>query len=111
MNRRTFVSLAIVLIGVGLQAQNRLAGKWEGTTASGTPVVLVISVKDKDITGTFTLAGQSVPVADGKVDSDGFTFKVTVEGHPVSFRGRQTGDVIELTSEDIEKPVTLKRAK
>ena len=60
MNRRTFVSLAIVLIGVGLQAQNRLAGKWEGTTASGTPVVLVISVKDKDITGTFTLAGQSV---------------------------------------------------
>ena len=39
------------------------------------------------------------------------TFKVTVDDRTHTFNGRLVGEGLELSSEDIEKPVTLQRVK
>ena len=46
MNRRRHITTILVfVIGVALQAQGGINGKWQGTTPSGQPIVLDVKVK------------------------------------------------------------------
>jgi hypothetical protein len=109
---RLFASLVIGCIAVtSLLAQGGIAGKWEGATVTGRPITLELKVKGTDLTGTLTLAGQSAPITDGKVDGKTCSFRATIEDRSPQFSGRLVGEDLELTVEGVANPVTLKRAK
>jgi hypothetical protein len=112
MNRFQFIVATLVCAAcVGIHAQAGLAGKWEGTTESGRPVVLDMKVKGRQLTGTITVGKQSADITDGKVEEKTFSFKATVEDRTPTFNGRLTGEVVELTVEGVASPLTLKRVK
>jgi hypothetical protein len=112
MNRFQFPVAAVVCAAcVVIHAQAGLAGKWEGTTESGRPVVLDMKVKGRQLAGTITVGKQSADITDGKVEENTFSFKATIEDRTPTFSGRLVGEVIELTVEGVANPLSLKRVK
>jgi hypothetical protein len=96
---------------VVIHAQAGLTGKWQGTTASGRPVVLDVKVKGQQLTGRLTVGQQSADLTEGKVEEKTFSFKATMDDRTVTANGRIVGEVVELTVEGVANPLTLKRVK
>lgn len=114
MNRlRTLVvsALCAVCLVVYAAADAGFAGKWEGTTPSGRQVALDFAVKGSELTGTLTLAQQTVEITEGTVEEKTCSFKATVDGRTPKFSGRLVGEELELTVEDAQGPVMFKRVK
>ena len=83
MNRCcSIVVAAMCAICVVVHAQAGLAGKWEGKTGSGRPVLLDVNINGKQLTGTFTLADQPADITDGQVEGKTFSFKASIEAAP-----------------------------
>jgi hypothetical protein len=94
-------------------AQGALTGKWQGETKSGSAIVLDITVKGADMTGTLTRNEQPAPITEGKVAKNAFTFKSTINDQTVAFCGELAGDNIKIWM-DQQGPsaaIVLKRAK
>src|SRR5687767_14912075 len=88
---------AMLLIGTTVAyAQPGLTGKWQGETQSGSTIVLDITVKGAELTGTFTRNEQAGPISEGKVAKNAFTFKATVNDQAVAFSGELAGDDIKI---------------
>jgi len=92
-------------------AQSGIAGTWQGETGNGRKVVLDLTVKGQQLTGTFTLGQQTVDIADGKVDGKAFSCKVTLEGRSPTVSGELVGEQVKLTVEGVRDPLMLTRAK
>ena len=89
-----------------------LTGRWQGTTASGRPLVLDLKVAGQLLTGRLTLAQQPVDITEGKVE--GQTFSLTagaLDGRPIVAKGRLVGEELELTVQGVGSPLTLNRVK
>jgi hypothetical protein len=88
-----------------------LAGIWQGSTGSGRPLRLDLSVNGRQLTGKLTLDRQAAEITEGKVEGQMFSFQaVSVDG-PVVAKGRLVGPDVELTVEGVGRPLTLKRVK
>ena len=96
---------------VSALTQSALAGKWQGETGNGRQIVLDAKVKGQQLSGTFTLAQQTVEINDGKVSDKAFTFKVALDGRTPTLSGELVGEQIKLTVEGVSNPVMLNRAK
>ena len=77
-------------------AQASLAGRWQGETANGTPIVLDLTVNGSTLAGTLIRGDQPVPIFDGKVSGNGFTFKATINGRTDGFSGELAGDQLRI---------------
>jgi hypothetical protein len=96
-----------------VHAQTTLTGKWQGETKSGSAIVLDITVKGTELTGTFSRSEQSAPITEGKVEKNAFTFKSTIRDQTVAFSGEVAGDDIKIWM-DQQGPsaaIVLKRVK
>ena len=108
-------SAAVVIkrvVDVKRDADARLTGRWQGTTASGRPLALELKVDGQVLTGRLTLAQQSTDITEGKVEGD--TFSLTagpLDGRTVVCNGRLASEEVELTVQGVGSPLTLKRAK
>jgi hypothetical protein len=112
MHRFHAIAVAVVCAAcVVIHAQAGFAGKWQGATASGRPVVLDLTVKGQQLTGTLTVGQRASDIMDGKVDEKSFSFKVAMDGRTVTCNGRRVDEAIELTVADVENPLILKRVK
>ena len=110
----TLVSIAVVgLMLTGPQEKAGLTGKWEGETKGGSSVVLDLTVKGTTLTGTFTRNGQSTPITDGKVSTDSFTFKATVNGTEEALSGTRAEEDLRvwLDRQGPSTAIVLKRVK
>jgi hypothetical protein len=85
--------LALVFALVG-HAQSGLTGKWEGETKSGSQVTLDLIAKGTTLTGTLTNGGQTIPIENGKVTKNTFTFTATRGEQTDGFTGELEGDQI-----------------
>jgi hypothetical protein len=95
-----------------LKKNDRLTGTWQGTTASGRPLVLDLKINGQQVTGRLTLAEQATDITQGM--ADGQTFSLTagpIEGRTVECTGRLVGSDLELTVRGVGSPVILKRVK
>lgn len=105
-------TLVLVLTAVAL-AQATLTGKWQGTTPGGSPVELNLTATDTALTGTLSHDTEAIPIADGKVSKNTFTFKATLNGDTQGFTGEFADDEIKvwMDRQGPENTVVLKRAK
>ena len=85
--RRSFIVLATILLVqflavAGLAQQDRLQGRWEGTTKSfqgERPATVILKKEDDAYTGTITTMQGQVPFKKIKVDGDNVTANAEVD--------------------------------
>ena len=110
---KTLLSIAALcfVVTAAAHAQTTLTGKWQGETNSGSSIVLDITVKGSELTGTFTRSEQSAPITEGKVAKGTFTFKSTIRDQTVAFSGEVAGDDLKIwmDQQGKERAVVLKR--
>jgi hypothetical protein len=114
----TLIALALVTAAIGhaqsgAQGQSGLTGRWEGATAAGSTIVLDLTVVKEALTGTLTRNGEPLPIVDGKVSKNTFTFKATLDEQPEGFTGELVGDDIKiwLDRQGAERAIVFKRVK
>ena len=104
------VLLTCVLIG---HAQGPLTGKWQGETSSGTSLALDLTVTGTTLTGTMTRGDGRIPLTDGQVSKNTFSFKAKINDKTEGFSGEVTGEDLKvwLDRQGPPKAVVLKRVK
>jgi hypothetical protein len=104
------VILTCVLPG---HAQGTLTGKWQGETSSGTSLALDLTVKGTTLTGTMTRGDERIPLSDGQVSKNTFSFKATINEKAEGFSGELTGEDLKvwLDRQGPSKAAVLKRVK
>ena len=93
------------------QAASTFAGKWQGETGTGRRVVLDLTVKGSQATGTFTLVQQTVEISEARVDDKTLSFKVALEGRTPMITGERVGEQLKLVVDGVSNPVLLARVK
>jgi hypothetical protein len=114
MKNRLVVAAALVLTCALIgQAQAVLTGKWRGETAGGSSLTLDLTVKNTTLTGTMTRGGERIPLSDGHVSKNTFTFNARMNDKTEGFSGELTGDQIKvwLDRQGASNAVVLKRVK
>jgi hypothetical protein len=113
MTKHLSIAAILLIITVVAHAQAALSGKWQGETQSGSTIVLDITVKGTELTGTFTRNEQAAPISEGKVAKNAFTFKATVNDQAVGFSGELAGDDIKIwmDQQGPSRAIVLKRVK
>jgi hypothetical protein len=107
----TATLIAMILPAV-VHAEATITGKWQGITASGTPIVLDLTATETVLTGTLTRSGQPVTITDGKVSKNTFTFKATINDQAEGFSGELAGDEVRVwIDRRRENVAVLKRVK
>lgn len=87
-------------------------GRWQGTTVSGSPLVLELQLQGQRVTGRLMVGKQSADIIYGKLVGQAFALTTgPIDGHKVDATGRHVGDAIELTIEGVKKPLTLTRMR
>ena len=94
-------------------AQTGIAGKWQGETDGGATIVLDLTVKGAELSGTLTRNGQSTPITEGKVAEKGFRFKATLGEDSATFSGEVAGETLRvwLDRQGPDKAVVFTRVK
>jgi hypothetical protein len=69
-------AVAVLVSSAAIYAQAAITGKWQGESPNGSKVVFDVKATDAALTGTLTVDGQRLPLADGKVSKNRFTFSV-----------------------------------
>lgn len=111
---RRFQTIIVVLCAVcalAAQTASGFAGTWQGETATGRRIVLDVTVKGSQVTGTFTLVQQTVEITDAKVDDKTLSFTVALEGRTPMIAGELVGKQLKLVVDGVSNPVLLTRVK
>ena len=103
-------TLAFVVLSA---AEAGITGRWQGETDGGASLILDVTEKGAELTGTLTRDGQSTPITDGKVSKGTFTFKATLNGQSETFAGELAGEQLRiwLERQGSAKAVVLTRVK
>ncbi len=97
MKRKLFTTAALLFcFAVCFAMVADLTGKWTGTikTPDGSelPVTYNFKADGNKLTGTAESPQGTVPIDDGKIDGDKFTFKVNVGGTDYPHTGKMYAD-------------------
>ena len=110
-----FPAAALVLtLAAGSYAQAGITGKWQGETGNGNQLVLDLTAKGTELTGTLTRNNSDkAPISDGKVAKNTITFKATLNDKAEGFTAEVDGDQMKiwLDRQGPERAIVLKRVK
>ncbi len=116
MTRKISIAALLVLGTVLVVYAGDLNGRWEGKMANpnGADFALTFNFKvDGDkLTGSVEGPAGELPITEGKVDGDEFSFKVKFEDNVIDHQGKVSGDTISMKVQGPwgESEMTLKRA-
>jgi hypothetical protein len=112
-------ALFVVFSASPIFAASDMTGKWtttmKGPDGSDFPLTFDFKQDGAKLTGTVTGDGGPLPIDNGKIDGDKFTFTVSFNGMTISHVGTIDGDVIKMStkSDTGDMPpmdLTLKRS-
>jgi hypothetical protein len=114
---RKMANSVLLMLGVVLTVYaGDLNGRWEGKMANpnGDEFTLIFNFKvDGDkLTGSVEGPAGELPITEGKVDGDEFSFKVKFEDNVIDHQGKVSGDAINMKVQGPwgDSEMTLKRA-
>ena len=110
--KKTFLSLAFPFaLCIAIVAAS-LTGTWKGTVMiQDNPVELTYKFKAEGsvLTGTVTSQFGEIPLMDGKISGDDFSYKIDINGNVRESKGKYYGDSIVITSSVTGRSATFKR--
>lgn len=110
MKTKTAILLALV-ISLAAHAQ-KLDGKWKGSMTGpdgAFELLYTFKTDGSALSGTATSAMGSIPLENGKINGDHFSFDVNVNGQIISNTCVLDSEVIKLTAPMMEQPMVLTR--
>ena len=113
MKRLTGTLALGLALSMLLRAQGALTGQWQGQTPNGASILMELTAKGSDLTGTMMVGPQKSAIESGKISKNTFTFGVAMGGDTERFTGEITGDEIKMWMDDRgpSTAITLKRVK
>jgi hypothetical protein len=103
MPRSIVLSILFLLGFVTLAFAADLNGKWQGkiTTPDGSEINLVYTFKvdGETLTGSLATPNGDLPISDGKVKGDEFSFSLTFGDNAIPMHGKVDGDTLKITSQ------------
>jgi hypothetical protein len=109
---KTKISVLLLLVlSIAINAQN-IDGKWKGkmTTPNGDfELTFNFKVNVATLTGEVSSEMGSMPIENGKVNGNEFTFDINVNDQAISHTGKLEGNVIKITVPMMEQPMELSR--
>ena len=115
--KKKIITTALLLLCffAALAAIENLNGKWTGLlkTDQGDeyPLLYNFKIDGNQITGTAKTPKGDMPINDGKITGDRFTFNVIIGNMEINHSGRFYGDSVgvDLSLGDVRSHATLKR--
>lgn len=110
--KKTFLSLALPFVLFITIVAASLTGTWKGTVnIQGQAVELTYKLKAEGnvLTGTVTSQFGEIPLTDGKISGDDFSYKIEINGNTRESKGKYYGDSIVITSSVTGNTSTFKR--
>jgi hypothetical protein len=108
---QTIIVVLGAVCALAAQTASGFAGKWQGETGTGRRIVLDLTIKGSQASGTFTLVQQTVEIQDGKFDGKTVSFKVALDGGTPMIAGELVGEQLKLVVDGVSNPVLLSRVK
>jgi hypothetical protein len=103
MARSTLLSVLLLLVSVTLAYAADLNGRWQGKfkTPDGNEIAIVYTFKvdGETLTGSLSTPNGDLPISDGKVKGDDFSFSLTFGDNSIPMKGKVKGETLEITSE------------
>ena len=111
---KTSITILLLLVfSIICNAQN-LDGKWKGkmSTPNGDmELVFTFKVNADSLTGNVSSQMGTLPIENGKVDGNKFSFDVNVNGQVINHTGVLDGDTVKLSLPWGDQQMALSRAK
>ena len=113
MHRLVPITTLVLTLAAGSYAQAGITGKWQGQTPNGAELVLDLTAKGTELTGTLTRNKDTVPITEGKVSKTTITFKAVINEKADGFTGEFDGDQLRiwLDRQGESNAIVLKRVK
>ena len=111
---KTFITFLLLFVLTVAGNAQKLDGNWKGKmiTPNGDMELLFTFKVDADsLSGNVTSDMGSIPLENGKVNGNEFSFDVNVNGEIYNNKGVLDGDTVKLSSSRMEQPLVLSRVK
>jgi hypothetical protein len=117
MNRKVIGTLLLIFcVFAAFATIENLNGRWTGLlkTDQGDeyPLLYNFQIQGNDLSGTAKTPKGDMPINDGKINGNNFTFNVKVNGMQIEHSGKFYGDSVgvDISLGDEKSHATLKRA-
>jgi hypothetical protein len=113
MHRVLAVAAIVLTLVASAGAQAGITGKWQGETPNGAQLLLDLTAKGTNLTGSLTRNKETVSITEGKVSKNTFTFKAVLNDQAEGFSGQVDRDEMKiwLDRQGESNAVVLKRVK
>ena len=111
---KTYITgILLLLLSITSFAQN-LDGSWKGKM--GTPngdmdLIFTFKVDNDTLSGNVTSEMGTLPIENGKINGNEFSFDVDVNGQVISHNGVLDGNIVKLSLPWTDQPMELSRVK
>ena len=87
----------LILLCVGFASAQNASGRWSGRVGNNMDLALDLRADGKKLMGSVTTLYRTDPVTDGKISGDNFTFNIINDGTVIPYKGKVSGESMELT--------------
>lgn len=96
MIKKIFLSAILLTIGIGFCNAAKIDGKWKTLINDQMELTFTFKVEGDKLTGTVTSDMGILPVINGKIKGNDFTFDVDMEGNIIGHVCKLDGEVIKM---------------
>ena len=113
-NMKTSITVLLLLVLALTANAQKLDGKWKGTMSGPNgdfELTFTFKVVGDSLDGNVTSQMGNLPLENGKINGNDFSFDVNVNGQVFSNSGILEGDTVKLKVPRMEQPMELTRVK
>jgi hypothetical protein len=114
VNMKTFVAVLLILLGSMAVDAQKLDGTWKGTRSGPNgdfELTFTFKVKGDSLGGEVASQMGSMPLQNGKIHDNQFSYNININGQTFSSTGVLEGDVVKITGSRRPEPMILHRVK
>jgi len=113
-NMKTFIAVLMILLGSMVVDAQKLDGTWKGTRSGPNgdfELTFTFKVKGDSLGGEVASQMGSMPLQNGKIHDNQFSYDININGQTFSSTGVLEGDVVKITGSRRPEPMILHRVK
>ncbi|WP_229311673.1 3-keto-disaccharide hydrolase [Larkinella rosea] len=97
MKKTLFTSFFLALLSITISVAGPVDGKWIGKIGDDYAITLNLKTEGDKLTGTIGNASGELPINEGKVNGNDFSFNSVYQNNTIPIKGRIEGDKMYIT--------------